>query len=234
MSTENKNDSVIETMFKVGAHFGYSKTRRHPSVADCIFGSKNKVEIIDLEKTALMLSKAKEFVSKLASEGKIILFVGGKAEASQIVKFAAEKINMPYVASRWIGGTITNFNEIKKRIDKMLDLTAKKEKGELSKYTKKERLMIDREIEKLEKMFFGLVSLKQLPSAIFVVDSRHEEIATVEAHDKKIPVVSISGTDCDISGIDFPVVGNDGSVSSIKYFVNEIANAYEAGKLKKA
>ena len=167
MQEEKKiNNERIDEMFKVGAHFGYSKTRRHPSVAPYIFGVKNRVEIIDLEKTDDLLDKALNFVATLAKEGKQVLFVGGKNEARGSLKIAAESVGMPFVDGRWIGGTLTNFSEVKKRLAKLEDLTKQKEKGELSKYTKKERLMIDREIAKLNRFFSGILSLKDLPKPL--------------------------------------------------------------------
>lgn len=217
----------IEDMFKAGAHFGYSKSRRHPSMKSLIFGVKNTVEIIDLEKTDEYLTRAKEFVASLAKEGKVILFVGAKNEAREIVKQGAAVINMPFVTNRWVGGTITNYAEIKKRIARFEDLTAKREKGELGMYTKKERLLIDREIADLEKHFGGIVSMKERPAALFVVDSRAEKIAVEEARNAKIPVVSISGSDCDITGIEYPIPANDGSRSSIAFFVEEIVSSYK-------
>jgi len=226
---ENKG-GIVEDMFKAGAHFGYSKSRRHPSMKSLIFGAKNTVEIIDLEKTDEHLAKAKEFVSSMAKEGKQILFVGSKNEARDVVRNAAISIDMPYVTNRWIGGTVTNFSEIKKRISRLEELTSKKEKGELGMYTKKERLLIDREIEDLEKHFGGLTSMKQKPAAFFVIDSGAEKIAVKEAKDKEIPVVSLSGSDCDIKGISYPIPANDSSRSSITFFVDQIVEAYKAGK----
>ena len=181
MSTTN--NPKIENMFKAGAHFGFSKTRRHPTVTPYIFGVKNKVEIFDLEKTEVLLEKAKAFVESLAKEGKSILFVGGKSEARNAVKTGALSINMPYVDGRWIGGTLTNFMQIRKRVEKLERLTSEKEKGELAKYTKKERLLIDREIANLERFFTGIVSMKDLPKAIFVVDPKKEVTAVKEAKD---------------------------------------------------
>jgi small subunit ribosomal protein S2 len=235
MTEEKKiNNERIDEMFKAGAHFGYSKTRRHSSVAPYIFGVKNRVEIIDLEKTDELLDKAAAFVASLAHEGKQVLFVGGKNEARSALKIAAESVGMPFVDGRWIGGTLTNFSEIKKRIMKLEDLTKQKERGELSKYTKKERLMIDREIANLERFFSGISSMKDLPKAMIVIDSKKEIIAVTEAKKMNIPVVSLCGTDCDITEIDYPIVANDSSVSSITFFANEIARAYQKSKLLKA
>lgn len=235
MTEEKKlNNERIDEMFKVGAHFGYSKTRRHASTSPYIFGIKNKVEIIDLEKTEDLLVKALAFIATLSKEGKQVLFVGGKNEARGALKIAAESINMPFVDGRWIGGTITNFPEIKKRLMKLEDLTKQKERGELTKYTKKERLMIDREIANLERFFSGISSLKDLPKAVVVVDSKKEIIAVNEAKKMNIPVIALCGTDTDISNINYPIVANDSSVSSITFFVNEIAKAYEKAKVLKA
>ena len=227
------NNTRIDEMFKVGAHFGFSKTRRHASVAPYIFGIKNKVEIIDLEKTDELLEKALTIISNLAKEGKQVLFVGGKNEARAALKIAAESVNMPFVDGRWIGGTLTNYPEIKKRLNKLEDLTKQKEKGELTKYTKKERLMIDREIANLERFFSGISSMKDLPKALVVVDSKKEIIAVTEAQKMNIPVIALCGTDCDVTGINYPIVANDASVSSITFFVNEIAKAYQKAKVLK-
>jgi len=228
-----KRNAIIESMFKAGTHFGFSRSRRHPSVTPFIFGVKNKVEIFDLEKTSPLLAAAKKFVAGIASEGKQIVFVGGKHEARSAVKAAAESVNMPFVDGRWVGGTFTNFKEIRKRIDKMEKLMDEREKGELAKYTKKERLLIDREIDRLDHLFSGIASIKEMPRAVFVIDSKAEHNAVQEARDMNIPVIAVTGSDCDLSVIDYPIVGNDASAESIRFFANEIASAYKEGKLQK-
>ena len=221
---------MIESMFKAGAHFAFSKSRRSPTVAKYIFGAKNKVEIFDLEKTQALLEKAKAFVHSLAKEGKTILIVVGKSEARAAVKASAETLSLPFVDGRWIGGTLTNFVQIRKRVEKMERLTSEREKGELAKYTKKERLLIDREIENLNKFFFGLTNLNSMPGAVFVIDSRKEHIAVKEAQDKKIPVIALCGSDNNIKGLEYPIVGNDASISSVAFFIDEIVKAYKSGK----
>ena len=231
--TETKqtaNDPVMNALFKVGAHYGYAKTRRHPSTAHYILGMKNRVEIIDLEKTKILLETAKAFVNTLGAEGKTLLFVGGKPESEDAVRKSATEIGMPFVAGRWVGGMLTNFAQIRSRVDTLLDLKAKRERGELAKYTKKEQLLISRDIERLEKLFAGLVSLKALPAALFIVDPKEEKTAASEAKRLNIPVVALASSDCDISEIAHPVIANDSSMASIKYFVNEIAKAYQDGK----
>ena len=221
---------IVDSMFSAGAHFGLGKSRRHPSVAKYIFSTKNGTDIIDLEKSSVLLEKAKAFVTSLAKEGKIILFVGGKKEASISTKNAAQSLNMPYVDGRWIGGTVSNFGQIRKRIERYEKLVSDKEKGELAKYTKRERMLIDKEIASLEKMFYGIVSLKKMPDAVFVIDPRKEKIAVKEANDFGIPVIALASSDCNIGDIKFPIVGNDASKASIQYFLAEIADAYKAGK----
>ena len=236
MTEQNKavNNEKIEAMFKAGAHFGYAKSRRDASTAPYIFGTKNKVEIIDLEKTNQMLDKAIEFVTSISKLGKVMLFASCKSEAKNAIKEGAMSIDMPYVSGRWIGGTITNFPEIKKRLAKYEDLTRQKEKGELSKYTKRERMLIDKEISNLEKMFLGITNLKENPKALFVVDPKEEINAVMEAKKAGIPVIAVLNTDCDISLVDYPIIANDSSVSSIAFFVSEIVKAYKAGKIAKA
>lgn len=229
-----KNNEKIEAMFNAGVHFGYSKSRRHASVAKYIFGIKNKTEIIDLEKSQPLFDKAIDFISTLAKEGKTILFASSKNEARGIIRDGAMKVAMPFVDGRWIGGTLTNWPEIKKRLAVFEDLSKQKEKGELTKYTKKERILIDKQLSNMEGMFGGIVGMKDLPKALFVVDPGKEAIAVSEANKMKIPVIALASTDCDISKVDFPILGNDSAVSSISYFVNEIVSAYKAGKVSKA
>lgn len=227
MSTKNP---VIDAMFKAGAHFGVTKARRHPSTKGFIFGTKNNIEIFDLEKTEEALKRAKAFVAAVATTGKQALFVGGKSEAIPAVKAAALKAGQPVVAGRWIGGTLTNFGQIRKRIDKYEGRIAEKEKGDLAKYTKKERLLIDREVAKLELMFGGIVSMKEKPGVLIVVDPKKEAIAVEEARQTGVPVVAIASSDCDISLVDYAIPANDASASSAAYFLNELATAYAESK----
>lgn len=233
--TEEKGQNdILDEMFSVGAHFAYSKSRRHSSAKQFIFGAKNNVEIFDLEKTSARLSAALEFVADLAKRRKQILFVGTKNEARRIIVDAAKSLEMPYVANRWVGGTITNFSEIKKRINYFTDLAEKKERGELSKYTKKEQLNFAREIEKFNKLFSGLVPMTELPAALFVIDPKSEYIAVTEARSADIPVVSLSGSDCNMGWSDYPIPANDSAVSSIKFFTDHIVAAYKKGTVSAA
>jgi small subunit ribosomal protein S2 len=227
------SDPRINELFKAGAHFGFVKSRRHPSAKPFIFGSKNKIEIFDLEKVKTELEKALDFVENKASEGASVLFVGGKSEARAAVKAAGEALSMPYVSGRWIGGTLTNFPEIRKRVSKMEDLMSQKEKGELGKYTKKERLLIDREIEKLNTYFSGLTLMKALPKFMVVVDPKKESIAVTEAKRMKIPVVALAGSDCDLYSVEYAIPANDSSISSIGLILSLIKDAYKKGSDRK-
>ncbi len=226
MSTQNE---IIEEMFKDGAHYGYSKSRRHPSTTPYIFATKNGVDIINIEKSYELLEKVLETVTKLAASGKTILFVGTKAEARQQMIEAALSLNMPYVSERWVGGSLTNFPEIKKRITKLLEWRDQKEKGELDKYTKKERLLIDREMEDMTKNFQGLTGINKTPDVLFVIDPKKEHIAVTEAHKMNLPVIALLNTDCNLKQVEHPIVGNDASVSSISFFVRAVKNAYTKG-----
>ncbi len=223
------DEKVLDVMFKAGAHYGYSRSRRHPTAKPYIYGSKNKTEIIDLEGTYTLLQTVKEYVKSLGEQGKTILFVGGKKEAHAVISLGATEAGMPYVDGRWVGGTLTNFSEIKGRVDKMEDLISKREKGELTKYTKKERLLIDRQIDNLESLFAGLRTLRSKPAALFVIDSKREHIAVAEAKKEGTPVIALVGTDCDLKEVDFPIIANDSSMTSIEFFVKEIVSAYKEG-----
>ena len=227
MTTEKS--AAVKAMFEAGAHYGYRRSRRHPSVGAYIFGLKNTVEIFDLDKTSDLLSVAKEYIQTLGREGKQVLFVSGKHEGRQAIMEGALSLSMPYVAGRWIGGTLTNLPEVRKRVDRLETLRKQREEGELAKYTKKERLLIDREIDKLENNFGGIVILKGLPAALFVIDPRKEATAVREAHRLHIPVIALCGSDCDIRDVGYPIAGNDSSRSSIEFFVSEIVGAYRAG-----
>lgn len=214
----------INTLFEAGAHFGLPRARRHPSASTYLFGTKDRTDIFDLEETEKRVLAAKAFVASLG--GKQLLFVGGKHEVAESLKAAALRANAPYVAGRWIGGSLTNFKNIRKRIDRLQRLMDEREKGELEKYTKKERVLIDREIDKLLMRFGGLVTMAELPGALFIVDTRHEDTAIQEANQLGIPVIGLASSDCDFALIQYPIPANDTSVKSVKLVCDVIAGAY--------
>ena len=222
--------SQIEKLFERGAHYGYSRSRRHASVKPYIYGFKNRTAIIDLEQTLASLERAKTFLKELAGGGKQLLLVGTKPEAAPSIERIAKHLGMPYVATRWIGGTFTNFVEIRKRIDRLVSLQGERDSGGFSIYTKRERAKLEKEIQDLERYFSSLAALTKLPGAIAVVDSGAEEIAVAEARRVGVPIVSISSTDCDLSLVDYPVVANDGNTQTIDYLLDILAAAYESGK----
>ncbi len=230
MNTETTEQTNVDRMLDAGAHYGLSKSRRHPTNQKNIFGTKQRTDIFDLEKTEQYLEKAKEFAKKLGAERKVLMFVGGKPESHRIIESAATAIETPYCIGRWIGGTLTNFSEIKKRVALLKKLEADKESGVLGKYTKFERLQIDRQIEKLHAMYGGLLGLgDKLPHALFVIDPRREAIAVEEARAKGIPVIAVANTDCNIAHIDYPIPANDSAPKSLRFFVSEISAAYQEG-----
>lgn len=229
---ENKrdnSDNLIEKMFEAGVHYGYGKTRRHPSVSTYIYTTKNKTDIIDLEKTNVMLSDALGFIQELGAKNKTILFVGTKPEAKEAIKNMAESLNMPYVTERWIGGIISNYTEIKKRILELENYRKDTITGGLDKYTKKERVVMAKKMERLARYYSGLVGLKKAPDAIFIIDPKAEHIAFTEAHKYGIKAVALANSDTNIKNIDYPIVGNDASIPSILFFTTALTNAYKAG-----
>jgi len=220
----------MQTLQDAGVHMGYARSRRHPSATPFIYGTKDRADVFDLEETARRLERAREFLAECARSGGAVLFVGGKSEVAAHLKATAEAIGAPYVAGRWIGGTLTNFKNIRKRVERLEKLLGERERGELGKYTKRERLLIDREIDELERRFGGIVSLTDLPRALFVIDTRHESTAVREANQLGIPVIALASTDCDFSQVQYPIPGNDTSVKSVKHVLERVAEAYQEGK----
>ncbi|OHA59624.1 MAG: 30S ribosomal protein S2 [Candidatus Vogelbacteria bacterium RIFOXYD1_FULL_46_19] len=229
ISSPSEKENQVRELFGLGVHFGYSRIRRHPSVDKFVFGYKSKNAIIDLEKTIDSLVVAKDFVKTLGREGKQLLLVGNKSEAREAVKKAAARADLPYVAERWIGGTLTNSTQIKNRVKRLEQIEADEASGELAKYTKKERGLIAKEKRDLDRYFGGIVKMPKMPGALFVVDAQAEAIAVAEANKLNIPVISLSSSDCDIRPIDYPIIGNDSAVASVTYFLNQIVSAYKEG-----
>jgi len=219
-----------EEMMKAGVHFGHRTSKHHPKMGDFLYGVRNSVHIIDLTKTAEKLKEALEFVQKLISEDKIILFVGTKIQAQELLKNFAQELSLPYVVERWLGGTLTNFETIKKRTEYFKDLEKKKAEGEFEKYTKKEQVGLDRELEDLEMKFGGIKSLEKLPDAIFVLDMEKDAIAIKEAREKGVKVIGIADTSVDPTLADFPIPANDDALSSLEYILNKVKEAILRGR----
>lgn len=222
------NKTLIQELIDRGAHFGFSKSRRHPSMKSFIFTTKNKTDIFNLERTAERLTTVLGLVSEVAKNKKQILFVGTKPEAKIVTREAADSTGNPFVTDRWIGGTLTNWNEIQKRATRLETLRKEKENGELNKYTKKERLGLERLMAKLDRYFGGITIMKERPALMVVIDPKKEHIAISEAKQLGIPVVTIANSDCDISDLSLAIPGNDASKASIEYFLKKIAAEYNA------
>ncbi len=231
MSTTEKNTALVDTLFKAGAHFGFSKSRRHPSVKEFIFTNKDGNDIFDLEKTIASIQKATEVLEEAGRNGKQVVFVSTKEETKKIVLKEAERAEAPFVVNRWIGGMMTNYAEIRKRIARLKQLTEEGESGELErKYTKRERVVIGREVEKLMFNFGGIKMLDKNPDMMVVVDPRHEVIAVEEARQTGVPVIAIAGSDTNIADLEYPIVVNDALQSSVTLILAILTDAYMKGK----
>ena len=223
----------MQELLEAGVHFGHQVRRSHPMMRDYIFGAREGVQIINLEFSEKLLKEAAEFVNRLGTEGKIILFVGTKKQAQPIVREVAEKVGAPYVDYKWIGGLLTNFDEIRKNIKKLTDLKGKKEKGELSHYTKKEQLDISKKLVKFGMAWGGIAEMDKLPDALFIVDCVIEKTALVEANRVDIPVIGIADSNCNPALMAYPIPGNDDATKSIKIITEAVAEAYAEGLGKK-
>lgn len=217
-------------MLKAGVHFGHQKSRWHPKMAPYLFGVRNGVHVIDLDKTVVELDRALEFAKTSASKGKVILFVGTKRQARELIKEAAESCGMPYITERWIGGLLTNFDEFKRRMKKYKGLKEMIATGEIEKYVKKEQVSIKKEVEKMDKYLAGLVTLEKVPDAIYIADLRVEKTAVMEAIRTAIPMIAVCDSNVDPTKVEYPIPANDDAVNAIKLVVTLIAEAISEGK----
>ncbi len=229
MQTTEKSTALVDSLFEAGSHIAYTRSRRHPSQKANIFGVKNRTEIFDLEKTEGKLQKAEEAARAMGKSRAQLLIVGTKFEARALVIAEAKAAGLPYVSERWLGGTLTNFTEIKKRIARLEDLTTRREKKQLGMYTKKERLGFDKEIDKLNRFFAGIVNMKGMPGGLFIIDSREEVTAVDEARQLNIPIIALTGSDCDVSRVNYAIPANDASRASISFVMGRIITAYNDG-----
>lgn len=219
----------MRELLEAGVHFGHQVRRGHPKMAPYIFGVKEGVHILNLELSEKKLQEAADYAFKLGTEGRTLLLVGTKKQASEIVRELALSINAPYMNYRWVGGLLTNFDEVRKNINKLLGLKDQKEKGELSRYTKKEQLLIARRLEKFDKEIGGLTALDKLPDALFVIDCVAEKTAIREAVRLNLPIIAITDTNCNPALIDYPIPGNDDAIKSVKILAETIVGAYKGG-----
>ncbi|EQC44802.1 30S ribosomal protein S2 [Bacteriovorax sp. Seq25_V] len=220
----------IKDLLAAGSHFGHQTHKWNPKMKKYVFGERNGIYIVDLAKTIPLAKKAHDFIKKVASEGKPVLFVATKRQASETVRNAAESCGAFHVTHRWLGGMLTNYKTINLSIDKLRKVEKMKETGDFELLTKKERIKVSKDVEKLEKNLGGIKDMRKLPGAIFIVDPSNERIAIQEANTLGIPVVAITDTNCDPTGIDYVVPGNDDAIKSISLFADYFASAVnEAG-----
>ncbi len=220
----------VEEMGKAGLQFGHRKSRVHPKMKKFLFGVRNTVFIIDLERVKDKLAAAIDFARGIAGENKSILFVGTKPQFKKMIRETAEKTNMPYVSERWLGGTFTNFKIIKKRIDYYKGLESKLASGEFDKYTKKEKANIQKEIKTLEKKLGGIKIMEKIPAAIFVADMEKDKLAVKEAKENNVKVIGVADVNIDPDIADYPIIANDDSISSLRYILEKFEEAIEEGK----
>ncbi|MGQ9546460.1 MAG: 30S ribosomal protein S2 [Dehalococcoidia bacterium] len=224
------NNALLKQLLEAGAHFGHHTSYWHPKAKKHIFTKRNGIHIIDLEQTVTMLEKACAFAQDLAARGQSILFVGTKKQAQQSVEDEAKRCGMSYVNQRWLGGMLTNFAVIQARIDHLVRLENKKDKGELDPLPKKERARIEKEIARLNTQMAGFKEMTTLPAALFIIDPIKDKIAFTEAKKLGIPVIAIADTNCNPDGIDYPIPANDDAVKAIRLICSKIADAIIKGK----
>jgi len=224
-----KQEVSLKDLLEAGVHFGHQAARWNPKMASYLYAVKDGVHVFDLVKTKKSLDEAAAFVRDWTATGKTILFVGTKRQAQAVIRQQAQKAGLPFVCQRWLGGTLTNWEQIQKSIKQLIEMKGAREKGEYKKYTKKERLLLDREIARLEKLFGGLASLEKPPEALFVVDVQKERIAVREAIRKGLELVAMVDSNSDPDGISYPIPANDDAVGSISLIVVAIATAEKEG-----
>ena len=223
-------ETSLEAMMKSGVHFGHQKSRRNPKMKEFIFTTRKGVDILDLQKTVGKIERAVEFLKSVKKSGKKILFVGTKKQSSDVIKASAQRLKMPYVVDRWLGGTFTNFKNIRGRVNYLIDSEKKMEAGEFSRYTKFERLKKSEELEKMEGKMGGIKEMTEFPGVLFAVDIKSDELAISEAKKVGIPVVALADTNIDPTLVDYPIPANDDAVSSLKFILGYICK--ELGKVE--
>ncbi|TRZ80906.1 30S ribosomal protein S2 [bacterium] len=227
---EKKNQDKIDALLKLGIQFGHKKSRCHPSMMPYIYGKRNDMYIIDIEKSQEKLQEALKFIQSLIKDDKKIVFVGTKPNVKKYLEKIAKENNLFYIINRWIGGTLTNFNTIKKRLDYYKELEIKEKSDDFKKLSKKERRQITKEIEKLDKSWAGLKEMTKLPDALFLLDVPNNYLAIKEAKNKGLHTIGICDTDANISQIDYLIPANDDALPAIKYIMGEVVEAINKAK----
>ena len=221
---------AMKQLLEAGVHFGHQTRRWDPRMAEYIFQARNGIHIIDLQKTSKKLDEAYNFIKEQAEQGKTVLFVGTKKQAQECMKEAAEKSGMFYINQRWLGGMLTNFGTIRKRVERLKDLERMQEDGTFEVLPKKEVILLKKEMEKLEKNLGGIKEMTEIPGVIFVVDPKKERIAILEARKLNIPLVGLIDTNCNPEDLDYPIPGNDDAIRAVKLIADAMANAIIEGR----
>ena len=227
-------DVTMRQMLEAGVHFGHQTRYWNPKMAPYIFGERGKIHIINLEKTMPLFTEAMNYLSSMVANGRTVLFVGTKRSAQQTISESAQRCDMPYVNHRWLGGMLTNYKTVRASIKRLKDLEAMSEDGYFDKISKKEALMLTRELEKLERSLGGIKNMRGIPDAMFVIDVGHEKIAVSEAKKLGIPVIGVVDTNNSLEAVDYVIPGNDDAIRAIKLFVESAADAVDTGKLSVA
>ncbi len=223
----------MKQLLEAGVHFGHQTRRWNPKMKPYIFGARNGIHIIDLQKTVEYFKVAYSFVKEIGKQGGVVLFVGTKKQAQEVIAEEAKRVGLPYVNERWLGGMLTNFRTVKNSIQKMKEIEKMEEEGYLAKLPKKEAIKLMKKKEKLKTYLDGIRDMEELPDAIFVVDSKNEAIAVAEAKRLGIPVIGLVDTNCDPDDVDYIIPGNDDAIRAVKLLASRIADAYEEGKREK-
>ena len=221
---------LIKQLLEAGAHFGHNRSRWNPKMKRFIFGERSKIYIIDLEKTVEFLNKARDFVKEISSKGESILFVGTKKQAQDIVHESAQRSGMFFVKDRWLGGTLTNFKTIRNSIKRLKEIETMESDGTFEAITKKEKAILTKEMDKLKRNLQGIVEMKKMPGALFIIDAKKESIAVKEARKLLIPIIAILDTNSDPDLIDCPIPANDDAMRSIKLITDLITDSILEGK----
>ena len=223
------NKTIVKDLSDRGGQYATITRFRHPTQKSFIITKKDARDVFDLEQTASVIGKTLDFIKECGKKGNVILFVSSHQETLDIIEDLAKELGLPFMANRWIGGVLSNFKNIRSRVDRMIKLQKEKEDGSWTKFTKKERILLDRELLKLKNHFGGIENLDRIPSAVFIVDTKKEHIATKEANSVGVPIIGFSNADADLRVVQYPIITNIHSVQIVEYIKSLVLDAYKSG-----
>ena len=224
-----KNDDIMNKMKEIGGHYAVTSRYCHPSLTSLVIAKKRERGVFDLEKTIEMMEGALAYIKEIGKKRKVILFVSSRQETLDLIEKTAIDLSLPYMVNRWIGGTLSNFKNIRSRVDRLEKLRKERDDGKWAKYTKKEKVLLNRELGKLESKFIGIKDMDVLPAAIFILDTKKEKIAVNEAHTANVPVIGFSNADADVNTIQYPIIANIYTRGAVEYILGLVADAYKQG-----